>query len=255
MNDDDVVKAAIRFMWLNYQHEINLDRIAAHAMYSKFYFLRRFKASTGVTPGRFLTTIRLARSKQMLAREPDLSVTDIAMAVGYDSSGAFSTKFRQVVGMTPSDYRAVHLQDGGHSDLAGRLAAGSLGSIEEDVVRREGRLSGFRPDGLTDTFVGLFEGTAPQGLPIGCAVVSGRDRLFDLQVPPGRWNVMAVSFAGDAEGAVAVGSTGMLDFTLGAPKVDLVVEMRDDVDHALPVLGAFPEFHALRQHSQLQQVV
>ncbi len=260
MNDDSV-KAAIRFMWLNYQQDITLDRVAAHAMYSKFYFLRRFKAATGVPPGRFLTTVRLARSKQLLVGEPEMSVTDVAIEVGYDSIGAFSTKFRQVVGMTPSAYRAVHLANPGDVDAARRMGDQGFTSPAASAVRCEGRLVGHVPDEPTVTFIGLFEGVVPQGRPVACAVVSGEGREFDLEAPPGGWNVMAVTLAGAEPGSpgafgtvVALGSTGELDFALDA-RPDLVIEMHDNVEYALPVLGAFPEMYAMGQDSALLKAI
>lgn len=256
MTDDAVVQAAIGYMWRNYQQDVTLDRVAAHAMYSKFYFLRRFKAATGVTPGRFLTTIRLARSKELLIGAPQMSITDIALEVGYDSIGAFSTKFRQVVGMTPSEYRAAHLADDVSSSTAGQMVAQAVAFRPDDTVLCEGRVTGHVPDPRSTTFVGLFDGVAPQGRPSGCAVIEGIDRDFELHAPRGTWNVMAVTLATNDSGTsevVAVGSSGLLEFTSGRA-LGVMIEMRSDIDHSLPVLGAFPEMHAI-QHSALEMVV
>lgn len=104
---DETVSDAINFMWLNYEEDITLDRLADRASYSKFHFLRQFKAATGVTPCRYLTEIRVARARELLADDHSMSITELALAVGYGSMGAFSTRFRHAVGLTPSEYRSL----------------------------------------------------------------------------------------------------------------------------------------------------
>ncbi|MGI5154281.1 helix-turn-helix transcriptional regulator [Microbispora sp. CA-102843] len=88
----------------DYQSELDLDRLAAVAGVSKFYFVRCFEAAYGETPMRYLTRRRLERAQDLL-RFANLTVTEVCMAVGFSSLGSFSAKFRRMVGESPSEYR------------------------------------------------------------------------------------------------------------------------------------------------------
>jgi AraC-like DNA-binding protein len=74
---------------------------------SEAHFIRSFRAAFGETPHRYLQRRRVERS-MFLLRETDRSVTDICFDVGFTSLGTFSRTFREIVGETPSDYRAEH---------------------------------------------------------------------------------------------------------------------------------------------------
>lgn len=65
---------------------------------------REFKAAYGETPYSYLMTRRIERAMALLQRG-DMSVTDVCFTVGFSSLGTFSTRFRELVGITPSAYR------------------------------------------------------------------------------------------------------------------------------------------------------
>ncbi|MET8159226.1 AraC family transcriptional regulator [Sphaerisporangium sp. NPDC005289] len=88
----------------HYQSKLDLDRLAAVAGISKFYFVRCFESAYGETPNRYVLRRRLERAQDLL-RFANLTVTEICMAVGFTSLGSFSSKFTQVVGESPSAYR------------------------------------------------------------------------------------------------------------------------------------------------------
>ncbi len=100
-----------------------LDRLAAEAGLSRFYFHRVFKAATGLTPRAYAAAHRAKRVKEELGRSR--TVTEAIYGAGFNSGGRFYEQSREILGMTPSDYR-----DGG-SRSAIRFAVGecSLGSI------------------------------------------------------------------------------------------------------------------------------
>ena len=75
---------------------------AAHA--SPSHFARQYKAAFGESPYRHLLTRRIERAKALL-RTRDASVTEVCLAVGFTSLGTFSSRFREIVGMSPSAYR------------------------------------------------------------------------------------------------------------------------------------------------------
>ncbi|WP_216914911.1 helix-turn-helix transcriptional regulator [Nocardia sp. NBC_01377] len=88
-----------------YADPLNLDELAAAAGVSKYHFLRAFTAVYGRTPALYLAERRIERAQDLL-RATNLTVTEVCMLVGYTSLGSFSTKFRQLVGVAPSEYQA-----------------------------------------------------------------------------------------------------------------------------------------------------
>jgi len=84
--------------------EFNLDRLAAQAGLSKFYFNRLFKSAMGVSPSQYLITLRIDKAKRLL-RETKSSVIDIGLEVGYTGPSHFAQLFRKETGLSPSDYR------------------------------------------------------------------------------------------------------------------------------------------------------
>ena len=85
---------------------LDVAAIAAEAYMSPAHFTRRFKATYGETPYSSLMTRRIERA-QWLLRGGNLTVTEVCMAVGCTSLGSFSARFTELVGRTPTAYRAV----------------------------------------------------------------------------------------------------------------------------------------------------
>ena len=88
----------------NVAGEITLDRLAAQAGLSKFYFNRLFKSATGMSPSRYHMTLRMDEAKRLL-RETKKSVVDVSLDVGYANPSHFAQLFRRETGLSPSDYR------------------------------------------------------------------------------------------------------------------------------------------------------
>ena len=95
-----------------YARPLDVPAMARAAFMSPAHFSRQFRAAYGETPYSYLMTRRIERAKALL-RGGDLSVTDVCMAVGCTSLGSFSTRFTELVGESPSAYRARN-----HADLA-----------------------------------------------------------------------------------------------------------------------------------------
>lgn len=83
---------------------IGLDDLAGVAGLSRFHFCTAFRLATGSTPHECLVRLRIERARQLLAN-PALPVTDIALAVGYETPSSFAAAFRKVTGTTPTAYR------------------------------------------------------------------------------------------------------------------------------------------------------
>jgi AraC-like DNA-binding protein len=88
-----------------YARPLNVAALARAALMSTAHFSRQFRAAYGETPYAYLMTRRIERAKALL-RRGDMSVTEVCMAVGCTSLGSFSASFTQLVGETPTAYRA-----------------------------------------------------------------------------------------------------------------------------------------------------
>jgi transcriptional regulator GlxA family with amidase domain len=88
-----------------YAEPLSVPVLARTALMSPGHFSRSFRAAFGETPYSYLMTRRIERAKAML-RRGDLSVTEVCFAVGCTSLGSFSTRFAELVGESPSAYRA-----------------------------------------------------------------------------------------------------------------------------------------------------
>ena len=84
---------------------LDVPAVARVAHVSPAHFSRQFRATFGETPHRYLQRRRVERAMELL-RETDRSVTEICLDVGFNSLGTFSRVFREVVGESPSGYRA-----------------------------------------------------------------------------------------------------------------------------------------------------
>lgn len=89
----------------DYAQPLDVPALAAQALMSAGHFSRSFRAAYGETPYSYLMTRRIERAKALL-RRGDLSVTEVCMAVGCTSLGSFSSRFTEIVGESPSAYRA-----------------------------------------------------------------------------------------------------------------------------------------------------
>jgi AraC-like DNA-binding protein len=88
----------------DYASPLDVPTMAARAFMSPAHFSRQFRAAYGETPYSYLMTRRIERAMALLRN--GTSVTDACVLVGCTSLGSFSTRFTEVVGVTPSVYRA-----------------------------------------------------------------------------------------------------------------------------------------------------
>ena len=88
-----------------YARPLDVPALARTALMSSAHFSRRFREVYSETPYSYLLTRRIERAKTLL-RRGDLSVTDVCFTVGWSSLGSFSARFTQIVGESPSNYRA-----------------------------------------------------------------------------------------------------------------------------------------------------
>lgn len=82
---------------------LDVEALARGEHVSAGHLSRMFKAAYGESPYSYLMTRRIERAMALL-RRGDLSVTDVCFTVGCQSLGTFSTRFSELVGMSPSEY-------------------------------------------------------------------------------------------------------------------------------------------------------
>lgn len=177
---------AISTMWSRYADPLSLDEIADSAILSKFYFSRVFRSLTGTSPGRFLSAIRLFKAKNLLL-ETDMSVTEVAYGVGYNSLGTFTSRFTRSVGVSPGRYRAMSLA-GTHSlrDMAPVPGPGPHGEVS-------GVCSFPETDAALRVYIGLFPGPVVEGIPVACEVIQTPGPFVLRDVPAGTWYLRAAA--------------------------------------------------------------
>ncbi|MGN9837132.1 helix-turn-helix domain-containing protein [Nonomuraea sp. H19] len=194
---DDVIERAvmrvIESMQENLGEQLTIDDMARTAMFSKFHFSRVFQRVTGLSPGRFLSAVRLREAKRLLATT-SLSITNISHQVGYSSVGTFSSRFTHSVGLPPSKYRQ-HMSITTQTLLAGRDGPPATTTMT---------LSGTVTSPLADqpVFTGLFPDQILEGRPASFTVISRPGPYMLENVPEGRWHLIAQSVAAGHEDAI-----------------------------------------------------
>lgn len=178
------VGRVIQTMHENLSEQLTVDDMARTAMFSKFHFSRVFRQATGISPGRFLSALRLQEAKRLLI-STSLSVADISNRVGYTSVGTFSSRFKSSVGIAPTTYR----QYGG---FATRIVPDSRSAgAELRTATIQGEVWAPATAQLGLIFVGLFPTPVPQGRPIRCTVLHRPGPYLLEDVPTGSWHLLS----------------------------------------------------------------
>lgn len=98
------LRRVLEYMHANLAEDLPLADLSKLAGLSPRHFCTAFRHSTGLPPHRYLAERRIERARELLA-DPSLSMTAVAMAVGFGSSQHFATMFRRNTGATPGGYR------------------------------------------------------------------------------------------------------------------------------------------------------
>jgi AraC family transcriptional regulator len=193
---DEIVKQAveraIETMQKNLGERLTIDDMARSALFSKFHFSRVFQRVTGVSPGRFLSAMRLEEAKRLLL-STSFTVSDISHRVGYSSVGTFSARFRNSVGVSPSTYRQLGgiTPQGADDDLSTRAWSTIRGEIMASPTEALGMV-----------FVGVFPTWIPEGPPVRHTVLTRPGPFSMRHVPVGTWYLIAHSVAPGTEDAI-----------------------------------------------------
>ena len=234
------VDNAITRMWEGYSEPLSLADIAKSAILSRFHFCRVFREATGVTPGRFLSAVRIYQAKRLLV-STSMSVTEISLAVGYNSLGSFTNRFTESVGASPSRFRRIWRQ--GIAEPGLRAALTPAGTVAGQITL-PGHFAAAR------VFVGIFSTPIVQRRPPAWTIVDvrpGSPAAYLLpSIPPGEWFIRAVAAADSADPepwtrrVLLVGGQGPVVVAAG-DDISLDFELRARHRNDLPILFAVPD--------------
>ena len=102
------IEKACKFMEQHFTERISLEQICRQAGVSKSTLLRAFTKSKGITPYRYLETIRINEAKKLLSN--GVSVLDAAIETGFSDQSHFTNYFTSFIGLAPGVYREIFLE-------------------------------------------------------------------------------------------------------------------------------------------------
>ena len=98
-----VIRDAVKYINENYASDISLSVVAGEFALSKSFFSRKFKEVSGFGFNEYLTLVRISHAEKLLT-EPDYSVTEAALACGFNDSSYIAAVFKKLWGVTPYRY-------------------------------------------------------------------------------------------------------------------------------------------------------
>jgi AraC family transcriptional regulator len=99
------INRVIDHIHTNLNSKFTLNKLAEIAMFSSYHFHRIFKTVTGETLNGFIKRIRMEMAMKKLHSNPELSILDIAIEVGYQSAANFSRDFKEYFNLNPTTVR------------------------------------------------------------------------------------------------------------------------------------------------------
>jgi AraC family transcriptional regulator len=100
------LKQATEYIQAHLGENLSLSEVANELGMSQYYFCRLFKQSTGVSPHQYLIRQRVEQAKHLL-KNPERSITWIALECGFANQSHFAKCFRQHTGMNPNQFRKL----------------------------------------------------------------------------------------------------------------------------------------------------
>lgn len=185
----------IQYIRRHLDEPLSLEQIAKYAAYSPFHFTRIFKQTMGVPPHYYVSSLRLQKAKHLLLNT-NLSVRDIALEVGQQSLGTFTTRFTKRVGVSPAVFREqVHIAEH-HLHTLQQLKQWEKTSFNIHPPATNASVAGtlyteFPFEGII--LVGLFPKPIPEGFPIHGTIVPALGEFHFSNVQPGIYYLMATT--------------------------------------------------------------
>jgi len=99
-----IITKARQFIGEHYAEDISLGQVSSIVNTSRFYFCKQFRKAAGLSFIEFVSRTRIEKAKNLLLN-PNLRISEIAFAVGFQSLTHFNRVFKQIVGQSPTKYR------------------------------------------------------------------------------------------------------------------------------------------------------
>ncbi|MEV4511100.1 helix-turn-helix transcriptional regulator [Dactylosporangium sp. NPDC049525] len=207
---------------------VTIDRLAEAALFSKYHFTRIFRSITGISPGHFMSAVRIQEAKRLLL-STRYTVADIGTSVGYASPSTFSARFTRSVGVGPAAFRGRHRPP---TPIFINWLPPRCGTMVHGVVRTDSSLE------TGPIFVGLFPQPIAEGIPASWTVLPQPGPYRLVNPPKGRWHLVAYP-VGPASACITPGSdrgigarSGPLPIQVGIyrPPVNVTLRTWRDVD-------------------------
>lgn len=105
------IEKACEFIQQHFNERIYLDQICRYAGLSKSTLLRAFTKSKGITPYRYLETLRINEAKTLLGK--GMQPVEVAMQTGFSDQSHFTNYFNRFIGLAPGVYRDIFFEKDG----------------------------------------------------------------------------------------------------------------------------------------------
>ena len=203
------IERAIQTMHTHLHELLTLEDLASVAYLSPYHFNRVFSRLIGIPPCEFLSALRFQAARRLLLTTP-LSVTDICFEVGFTSTGSFTSRFTQLVGLSPRLLRqrahAFEPLPVKHTELSPTTSTSM--QMKNALLGRISAPATFRGT----IYIGLFSSPIPQGAPVRCTRL-GSPGLYLLNgIADGVYYLRAAAFpiAADLQSSLLPGEKMLL---------------------------------------------
>lgn len=104
--DQDLLDKSIELIENNLENPMfSVDFLAQKLCIGRTKYFTKIKAITGMTPNEFIINIKLKLAYRSIEQQPDISITELAMQLGFSSTSYFIKRFKEFSGMTPNQYK------------------------------------------------------------------------------------------------------------------------------------------------------
>lgn len=103
--ENDFVAKAIQYVRNNYRESMLLEDIAKECNVSRVHLSRKFKKNVGVGISKYICDYRMEKAKELLLTQEKIRISEIAVSCGFNDSNYFSSQFKKICGVTPTQYR------------------------------------------------------------------------------------------------------------------------------------------------------
>ena len=109
------INCIVRYLEENFYRSISLDELSLAGGISKYHLIRSFTKMKGISPHKYLETVRIEKSKQFL--EQNFPLAQVALKAGFTDQSHFTNAFKSLIGLTPKIYQNIMRENGKKWDI------------------------------------------------------------------------------------------------------------------------------------------